>query len=288
MTSFVSAQENDSSTVAKDTSDQWVNVWNRIPFVKDTLNKYGPRSLHDSLDLMSGLPWVQYEDTLADLHYRVKEDNNWRFFLLFILLSLVAFARLWLPGILVRYFKAFTSPKTLEELLEDQNSEISGFSLLLTFYYSLLYAFPVQLLLWQMGDRITDYAWGDYSLLAVLIFFYFMAKLFLQAAMGRIFEAKYFTASLFYFTVMLNFMASIVILPIFLIVLLNGWPITTSEVWFYLMIGVVVSGLIKMLRTFLHASSSYAYPRFYLILYLCALEIMPWFVIYKLVEMNLN
>lgn len=271
-----------------DTMPNWESAWQQYPFFQDTLDEEIDFLRLDSLSELYELPWIKTEDTFGTPVQRNFSANNWRFALIFILLLIIGMARLLFPGILIRFLRAFTAPKALDDLLEDQHSEMSSFSLLLSFFFSLLYAFPLQLWFWQLGFMMTDYAWGDYIILAMLIFAYFMSRYFLEVAVGRIFEARYFTATLFYYTVVLNFILAAILLPLFLYVLLNGWPIDAANVVNWMIGALVLSLLIKLIRTFLHASASYTYPRFYLILYLCALEIMPWFVAIKLVEMNLN
>ncbi|TNE78689.1 MAG: DUF4271 domain-containing protein [Bacteroidetes bacterium] len=271
-----------------DTSRNWESAWRAYPFYQDTLVEELLLMRLDSLSELYEMPWVRSEDNYGTPVVRNFVANNWRFGLIFILLLVIGFARLLFPGILIRFLRAFTAPKALDDLLEDQQSEMSSFALVLSFFFSLLYAFPLQLWFWQLGFMMTDYAWGDYIVLAMLIFAYFMSRYFLEVAIGRIFEARYFTATLFYYTVVLNFILAAILLLIFLYVLLNGWPIEAVNVVNWMIGALVLTLLIKLIRTFLHAASSYTYPRFYLILYLCALEIMPWFVAIKLVEMNLN
>ncbi len=271
-----------------DSIRNWESAWKNYPFYHDTLVEEIAFIRLDSLSELFEMPWVKAQDSYGTPVQRNFSANNWRFALLFLLLLIIGLARLLFPGILIRFLRAFTSPKALDDLLEDQHSEMSSFSLLLSFFFYLLYAFPLQLWLWQLEFRMTDYAWGDYIVLALLIFAYFMSRYFLEVAIGRIFEARYFTATLFYYTVVLNFILAAILLPIFLYVLLNGWPVEAANVVNWIIGALLISMLIKLIRTFLHAAVSYTYPRFYLILYLCALEIMPWFVAIKLVEMNLN
>jgi hypothetical protein len=223
----------------------------------------------------------------ADPLFRVQADNGWRYAVLFGILFLLACVRLAAPQLMMQYSRAFFKPRLLDELMEDQRSEISGFSLFLTCIFSFAYALPFQFLLEYTGRSMTDYPWGDYALLAIFTFSYFILRFFMQALGGRIFEIRIFTTALLYSSVVLNFFLSLIFIPVYLYVLLNDTGPGSS----FLMLTVVVAALslmaLKVVRSLIQSAGSFSYPAFYLILYLCALEIAPWLFLYRIIEINL-
>lgn len=201
-----------------------------------------------------------------------------------VLMSCIGLARLASPGLVLNYFRSFLKPKLLGEVLEDQNSEISGFSILMSFFTALMYALPLQWVLWNNDRAMTDYPFGDYLLVGILIFSFIMLRFVLSSLVGRIFEARYFVTTAIYSSVFLNFFIAALALPAFLFMLLND-HVPDQRIMGILLISLLgLTALLKNLRALTHAASSFTYPTFYLILYLCTLELGPWSWVYILLD----
>lgn len=220
--------------------------------------------------------------------WRVRSGNTWRYMVILILMLGMAFVRLAVPGTLLRYLQGFFKPKLLRELLEDQRSEMSGFSILLSALASMSYALTLQFILWEYRIQVTDYVIGDFALYSLTIFLFLMLKYFLEAVGGRIFDAGEYSAALIYSTVYVNFTVSMLLIPGFLIVLLNDLNPGSGELVIGYLLVLALLMFIKLVRSLVQAAGTFTYPVVYLILYLCALEIAPMLFVLKILQTNLN
>ena len=274
----------DSLTTYLDTTPNFRHQWMMRAFFRDTLAN---DSLLEHLFYHQDAPqwnWKQNAEILGEPQKRNYPGNNWRYAVLLVLMTGVGLVRLTSPGGIVTYFRSFLKPKLLQEVLEDQDSEISSFSLLISFITSLMYALPAQWLLWQFRGGMTDYPLGDFLLLSLLIFLFILVRFVLSSTVGRIFEARYFVATTIYTSVFLNFFLAIVANLAFLMFLLNAWPLEKNQTLTVLLLSVMIVGGMKIIRSLTHAASHFTYPWFYLILYLCALEVGPWLWVHILLD----
>ena len=261
--------------------------WEQHPFYRDSLSS-------DSV-LQQGFPgqeniqvrFVPETDNLGAPVLRNREKQYWRYLVLLVLMAMVGLARLISPGVIVTYFRAFFKPKLLSEVLEEQNSEISSFSILLSLYTAMLYALPIQYYLWMTGSAMTDYPFGDYILIGLLIFSFIVARFVLSSIGGRVLEAKYFAGTSIYASVLLNFFLASLMIPVYLLLVLNDWIPGAEALVIGAGVAVLLATLLKVFRAWTHAASAFPYPPFYLILYLCAFEAGPWLWVWKLLETNL-
>lgn len=267
-----------------DTLVNYLPQWQGHPFYRDSL-------ANDSF-LLQQFPtqgtydpdWVKHQEILGDPKPRHFPSNKWRYGVVLVLMSCVGLARLASPGVILIYFRSFLKPKLLGEVLEDQNSEISGFSILMSFFTALIYALPLQWILWNNNRAMTDYAFGDYLLLGILIFSFIMLRFVLSSLVGRIFEARYFVTTAIYSSVFLNFFIAALALPAFLYMLLNDQVPDARIMGIVIITLLAVTAFLKNIRALTHSASSFTYPTFYLILYLCALELGPWSWVYILLD----
>lgn len=232
--------------------------------------------------------WISNQQNLGNPIPRNYPSNTWRYLVLLVLMTCVGLARLVNPGVILTYFRSFLKPKLLSEVLEDQASEISGFSILMSLFTAMMYALPLQWLLSINDGSMTDYPFGDYLLLTLLLFSFVVLRFVLSSIMGRIFEARYFASTSIYASVFLNFFTAALSIAAFLVMLLNNWKLDFDSLRFILLLLLLMVTTVKILRTLTHAISSFSYPWFYLILYLCAFEIAPWTWVFILLESNLN
>lgn len=284
----VSAQPEDS-VVAMDTIRYSHEQWMQVPFYRDTLMR-ADSLLNEAFPFQAGvdMKMVPAKDALGDARTRNLPSNNWRYLVILGLITGIGLVRAISPGFVLTYFTAFAKPKVLSEVLQDQNSDISGFSILMSLFTAFLYALPLQLLLWFSGMGMTDYPVGDYLLLCLLVFGFIVLRFVLSSLLGRIFEASEYVSASIYSSVFLNFFLAALLIPVYLYILLNGWFLSVPQMQWVLFGSVVVVTLVKVFRALAQSASAFTYPVFYLILYLCTLEIGPWLWVYKLLQTNQN
>lgn len=280
----VDAQDSLQNSMAADTQINYHSYWMKVPFYRDTLANDSLLNTWFYHQGNNSYTWVSYQDKLGDPIRRKYPSNTWRYLVIASLMTAIGLVRLMSPGGIVTYFRSFLKPKFLDEILEDQNSEISSFSLLMSFITALMYALPAQWMLWKLGREMTDYPFGDYLLIGIFIFFFIVARFVLASIVGRIFEARYYVATTIYTSVFLNFFMAALSIPAFLLLMLNQWIPDERQILLALALCLLIVTILKIFRSISQAASSFPYSAFYLILYLCALELGPWSWVYILLE----
>lgn len=262
----------------------YIGAWKKVPFYRDSLaNDTFFQRLFPSQSSYEGR-MVDSRGELGDPVWRAQSNQVWRFWVILVLMACIGFVRLIRPGVVVTYVIAFFKPKQLSDVLENQQSEISGLSILMSLFTAMMYALPAQWMRWELGMALTDYPFGDYILIAITIFIFIVFRFFLAAFLGRVFESVYFVTTAIYASVCLNFFVAAAGIPAVMVIILNNYHLSEKLIWGILISLVVFISLVKSLKALFHASSGYAYPRFYLIVYLCTLEITPWLWVYFLVN----
>ena len=277
-----------ADTLLPSEAQNYLPQWKGHSFYRDSL---GNDSFLNTAFAQQGFfetTWVPNQQNLGNPIPRNYPSNTWRYLVLLVLMTCVGLARLVSPGVILTYFRSFLKPKLLSEVLEDQASEISGFSILMSLFTAMMYALPAQWILAISDRAMTDYPFGDYLLITLLLFSFIVLRFVLSSITGRIFEARYFVSSSIYASVFLNFFAAALAITAFLVILLNQWPFQLEVLGISVLILVLVVASVKILRALTHAASSFSYPWFYLILYLCAFEIAPWIWVFILLEFNLT
>jgi len=275
-------------TVIQEEAQNFLPQWRNHTFYRDTLSNDSFFNKELGQQMFYTPTWISNQQSLGNPIPRSYPSNTWRYLVLLVLMACVGLARVVNPGVILTYFRSFLKPKLLSEVLEDQASEISGFSILMSLFTAMMYALPMQWLLSISGGSMTDYPFGDYLLLTLLLFSFIVLRFVLSSIMGRVFEARYFASTSIYASVFLNFFAAALAIAAFLVMLLNNWTLDMDSLRFLLLLLLLSVATIKILRTLTHAVSSFSYPWFYLILYLCAFEIAPWIWVFILLQSNLN
>jgi|GEM_PF-2167845 len=277
-----------SDSGAEVLEQNYLPKWKSRTFYSDSLGNDTFLNRQFAQQVFFETRWIENQQNLGNPVPRKYPSNTWRYLVLLALMACVGLARLINPGVILTYFRSFLKPKLLGEVLEDQASEISGFSILMSFFTAMMYALPLQWLLAISDKAMTDYPFGDYLLITLLIFSFIVLRFVLSSLTGRIFEARYFASTSIYASVFLNFFTAAIAIAAFLVMLLNNWTLDLGSLRLIFSVLLVAVASVKIIRALTHAASSFAYPWFYLILYLCAFEIGPWIWVFILLDLNLN
>lgn len=295
--STLSAQQDPGSAAIADSTsfipDTSVFRVPEDPFYRDTLyNDTFSRRNFRALELLNipaipespdaKLPPSGTMKPVKDIH------NNWRYFCILLLLGMIAASRLVNPAKFGAYFSALLKPKLQQELVQEQNSDISGLSILFSFFTAFAISLPLQFLLEKTSGTFSGYVIADYFLLSIGLFLCFMLKYLADIIVGHIMEIRETVTAAIFTSGILYFIFAMLLLPFFLYALLNGISIISYQYLFFSFLGIGILVLIKIVSVLIQSASRFPHPLFYLILYLCALEIVPWLFLFELVESNLK
>jgi hypothetical protein len=116
------------------------------------------------------------------------------------------------------------------------------------------------------------------SLLVVMIL-----KIFVNWAIEKIFEINNLAVVVINHTIGINFVSTLVILPVFLVVYLNSGVSNDHFLPVFTTATIIISLFIRVFRSFMMLNLSFPYPKVYLLLYFCTAEILPWLILFKLI-----
>ena len=167
-------------------------------------------------------------------------------------------------------------------MAEYQKTELPGFFVFLVLISCLLLAFPLNYVLETSAVRISDYSWGNYILLVVLLFIFQQVKFAFQAGISYLFNVPNLSKTIIFNATFLLFISSLLALPTYFVIRLNFPLLDASLLLRFSLIWILSVLFIRMLQIMLGQRSISGNLLFYLILYVCTFEIVPLLFIYKL------
>lgn len=149
----------------------------------------------------------------------------------------------------------------------------------------------VQLLLLSLGltlyDDLPGFLPEDALRRFLALFGFFLASMLLKILVNwsieKIFEVDRLSVIIANHTIGVNFVATLVLLPVFLIIYLNAGAETARALPVIAATVLLLAVIIRILRSYIVLNLSFPYPKVYLLLYFCTTEILPWFIIFKLI-----
>jgi hypothetical protein len=205
---------------------------------------------------------------------RILFSNNWFTLLfVFVLLLLVALKRLNQQK-LYGYFTAFFTKGFIVKRTEDQESFFTVFNVILFFFSSFVYA--VVLSYFCQYFRGTTFSFSFFIKAFFAVFSYLFVFLLLDISLAKLFEIQNETRYLFSSKITYLHSTSLLLFPI--VVLANY---STVSVLFLFGVFIALFSLTTLLL-FLNNKNLIINKLFYFILYLCALEIAPLLIFYKI------
>lgn len=214
---------------------------------------------------------------------RVIEAKDWATYLFVFSFALIAVTRTAFETRFNDFLRILVSDKYIK-VYKDPSHLMSGFTILLFVVQSISFAFFIQMALHHFG-----YVSKNDGLLFIRIFTFFgvfvLSKFLIEKIIATIFNIEEFAEQLNLQKVSYRTFISLLILPINIYMFYSN---ISSNVLLFCIIGII---LIINLYSYLVSLKIYQNlligKLFYFILYLCALEIAPYYFIYYLITKNL-
>ena len=151
-------------------------------------------------------------------------------------------------------------------------------------FFYLLFGFTIGMYLFLVGKYLQlSYGWSDsswYLILSVVVMALFVFKIFALQFLGFILEVKKAVNTYISILFLSYFQAALVFLPLILAFSLS--PSSYAVCFLYAGIGLTLLLLShQLVRAFVHIISHFQFPKFYIFVYLCALEICPILILIK-------
>jgi len=213
-----------------------------------------------------------------ELHNR---KADWVVGVLILVFALFATVRLFFGKYLVQLFQAAVNYGTASRLFRERSVSLTH----VAFRLDIIFFLTASLFLFQVFGKEIDF-YVKHNLLKYLLLFsgtvlYVVGKQFLYSLQGKISETVSETQEVLYNMNLYNRILGLGLVPVTLILAFSRLPNPQIVIG----LGVVMALLCYILLVFrgMKILVRKDFPLFYLILYLCTLEILPLFFIYKLV-----
>ena len=209
-------------------------------------------------------------------HLRAMNDRDWATVIFVVAFALIAITKTFFENRFADFIKLFVSDKYIK-IYKDSSHLWSGFTIALFFVQLISLAFFIQLVLHYFGYASkTD--WVVFVQLFTFLGVFILSKYLLEKIIATSFNLEEFVEQFNLQKLSYRTYAGLLILPINIVLFYNNNP---SRGLLYGLIGAILT--INMLT---YAVSLKNYQNllfgklFYFILYLCALEIAPYYFIY--------
>ena len=217
------------------------------------------------------------------LHPRIIENKDWATALFIFAFVLIAVTKSLFENRFNEFSRLIISDKYIK-VYKDSSQMMSLFTVFLFIVQLISFAFFIHLLLYSFGYILkTD--WLTYIQIVTFLSVYILSKYLIEKIIATAFDIEEFGEQFNLQKVSYRTFIGLVLLPINIYLFYNN---TSSNILIYCTIAVIL-----IINLFSYLVSLKIYQNlligklFYFILYLCALEIAPYYFIYYLITKNL-
>ena len=217
------------------------------------------------------------------LQPRILEPKDWATCLFVLSFVLIAITKTAFEGRFSDFLKILVSDKYIK-VYKDTSHLMSGFTILLFIVQVISFSFFIQLLLHYFG-YVSKTDWVIFLRIFTFFGIFVLSKFLIEKIVAAIFNIEEFAEQFNLQKVSYRTFIGIILLPINIYLFYNN---SLSNVWIYCIIGVIlIINLFSYLVSLRIYQNLLVGKLFYFILYLCALEIAPYYFIYYLITKNL-
>lgn len=211
---------------------------------------------------------------------RTRTDKDELFYLMAGVMFCLAFIRAGFPKYFRNLFVVFSQTNIRQKQTRDQLLQDNFASLLMNLLFFISGGLYITLLIQQQGWTTTPFWILALASVAALILIYMGKYLFLVFA-GWVFNAKEATGSYVFLVFLVNKIMGVLLVPFILMLAFSA----SSVVQVSLLLSVIMVGLLFLYRYFVSFNAIRSRLKVHLLhffLYLCAVEVLPLLLIYKL------
>ena len=210
------------------------------------------------------------------LHERILENKDWATILFVVCLAFIALARTFFESRFSDFSKLIFSDKYLK-IYRDSSNLMSWFTILLFFVQLISFTFFVQLLLFYFGFAEKG-DWIVFIRVFTMLSVFILGKFLIEKIISTAFNIEEPLEQFNLQKVSYRTYLGLVLLPINIILFYNS-TISISVIYF-LIIAILAINTLTYLNSLKIYQNLIIGKLFYFILYLCALEIAPYYFMY--------
>lgn len=219
--------------------------------------------------------------TIKEIKLRKARNEAWKFWVIVFVFAYISFVRIANPNNFRVFMLSVFNLKLSDKIWEDQRS-FFGFVILQLFA---IYLFIAAIFINNQLELrnilfVSNYFLQFLLVLSVLTGIYFL-KFLLHTLLGVLLKMKKLGIGFVSNTISVNNFLSLVIFPLIIFTVYYHHAIWSSVIAQTVVAVFFISVIYRVIRITLLSNRFFSFPRIYLFIYLCALEIVPWFVIVK-------
>ena len=217
------------------------------------------------------------------LQPRILEPRDWATFLFVFCFVLIAITKTAFETRFSEFLRILVSDKYIK-VYKDTSHLMSGFTILLFIVQIISFSFFIQLLLNFFG-YVSKTDWIIFLRIFTFFGIFVLSKFLIEKIVATIFNIEEFAEQFNLQKVSYRTFVGLILLPINIYLFYNNSP---SNILIYSVIGVILTiNLFSYLISLKIYQNLLIGKLFYFILYLCALEIAPYYFIYYMITKNL-
>lgn len=221
--------------------------------------------------------------SVKEIKARMPNSEQWKFWIILFILFYIAFVRIANSNNFRVFIQSVFNLKLSKKIWEDQRS-FFGFVILQLFA---IYIFIASLFIVNYLElkaiKLWEFPLYQFGIIVIILFVVYSIKFIIHALLGSLFKMQNLGIGFVSNTISVNNFIALIIFPflVFSIYAVNNfWAEILAQT---IIIIFFLSIIYRIIRIVLLSNSFFSFPTFYLFLYLCALEIVPWFIIVKFI-----
>ncbi len=209
-----------------------------------------------------------------------KQPSIWIFYILLLIVIYFTFIRNIFYKSLPVIFQAYWNDRSINQFTRDDNFFKSRNSIFYFVLFSMVYATIAYFIFEYFGYSMPRKGLELYYLIITVLAIFYTAKYSLMKLIGYIFSVQRLISGYLAIISVSNLVFSVLSIPflIFFNYVDSDYKIYVLSI---ILIAFIFNTVYKYLRTGAFLKNNFQFPIFYLFLYLCAFEIMPLLIIYK-------
>ncbi len=217
------------------------------------------------------------------LQPRVLEPKDWATYLFIFSFALIAITKSAFETRFSEFLRILVSDKYIK-VYKDSSHLMSGFTVLLFIVKLISFSFFIQLVLHYFG-YVSKTDWVIFVRIFTFFGIFILSKFLIERIVATVFNIEEFVEQFNLQKVSYRTFIGLLLLPINIYLFYNNTP---SNILINCIIGVIlIINLLSYLVSLKIYQNLLISKLFYFILYLCALEIAPYYFIYYLITKNL-
>ncbi len=225
--------------------------------------------------------------TAKEISYRGAADNGWKFWVIVFVLIYIAVIRIINPNNFKTFIYSVFNLKLSEKIWDDQRSAFRFIFFQLFAIYIFIAAIFISYQMELKRILLLENYFIQFLAVVACLFTTYLFKFILHAFLGLLLNMKKLAIGFVSNTVSVNNFIALVIFPLTIFMIYNFDPLWSTVISQSIMALFFISVIYRVVRIFMLGNSFFSFPGIYLILYLCALEILPWFIIIKFLNTTL-